>query len=120
MLLIRCVADSLFLATPKKKGVVPAYSLVRILCVVGAGTQALIPYLRALCYCFGACTCRFTCFLSLFGFVLLCLVDFPPTSPNSGAKTMGGFLRSEKSVFPCFSLFSALFSFFFFLFHWRA
>ena len=52
--------------------------------------------------------------------VLLCLVDFSPTSPNSGAKVMGGFLRSKKSVFPCLYLFSALFSCFFFLFHWRA
>ena len=52
--------------------------------------------------------------------VLLCLVDFSPTSPNSGAKIMGGFLRSEKSIFPFFYLFSASFSCFFFLLHWRA
>ena len=35
-------------------------------------------------------------------------------------KIVEGFLRSEKSIFPFFSLFSASFSYFFFLFHWRA
>ena len=35
--------------------VLPSLPLVRTLCVVGACTQALVPYLRALCYCFGAC-----------------------------------------------------------------
>ena len=52
--------------------------------------------------------------------VLLCVVDFLPTSRNSGAKSRGGFLRSEKSIFPFFFFFSASFCRFFFLFHWRA
>ena len=34
----------------------PSLPLVRTLCVVPACTPALVPYLRALCYCFGACT----------------------------------------------------------------
>ena len=45
--------------------------------------------------------------------VFLCVVHFSPTSPNSGAKIVGGFLRSEKSIFPFFHLFSASFSCFF-------
>ena len=52
--------------------------------------------------------------------VLLCAVDFSPTSPNSGAKIVGGFLRSEKPIFLFFSLFSASFSCCFFLFRWRS
>ena len=52
--------------------------------------------------------------------VLLCVVVFWLTSPNSGAKIVGGFLRSEKSIFPFFYLSSAPFSCFFFLFQWRA
>ena len=39
---------------------------------------------------------------------------------NSGAKIVGGFLRSEKRIFSFFSLFSASLSCFFLLFHWRA
>ena len=39
-----------------RASVFPSLPLVRTLCVVGASTQALVPYLRALCYCFGACT----------------------------------------------------------------
>ena len=52
--------------------------------------------------------------------VLLCAADFAPTSPTSGAKIVGGFLRSEKPIFLFFSLFSASFSCCFFLFRWRA
>ena len=52
--------------------------------------------------------------------VLLCAVDSSPTSPNSGAKIVGGFLRSENPIFLFFSLFSASFSCCFILFRWRA
>ena len=45
--------------------------------------------------------------------VLLCAVDFSPTSQSSGAKIVGGFLRSEKRIFLFFSLFSASFFVFF-------
>ena len=48
--------------------------------------------------------------------VLLCVVDFSPTSPDSGAKIVGGFLRSEKSIFPFFYSFTASFPVFSFYF----
>ena len=41
-------------------------SLAFTLCVAGACTQALFPYLRALCYCFGACRSLLPCFPLLF------------------------------------------------------
>ena len=51
---------------------------------------------------------------------LLCVVDSWPASPYSGAKIVGGFLKSENPIFPFLYLFSASFSCFIFLFHWRA
>ena len=76
-------------------------SLAFTLCGVGACTQALFPYLRALCYCFGACTSLLPCLLSLFVLRAVCGGFFADLA-KQWRKIVGGFLRLEKSMFPLF------------------
>ena len=93
----------------------PSLSLVRTLCGVGARTQALRSYLRALCYCFGRVHKQFFRVLTRCSRCFAVCCGYLRTSPNSCAKIVGGFQKSEEKDF-CILLFVFCAVFLFFLF----
>ena len=113
---------SLYLATPKSnRGYVCCFPLpLWSLCVL---LQHALKHYSPTCGHFAVVLERAqACFLD-FSRCSCCAAvcrRFSADLAKQWRKIVGGFLRSEKSIFPFPFIFSASFSCFFFLFHWRA
>ena len=78
--------------------------------------KSLAPRARTLLGGLGQATLSFSASQRLYcSSVLVSVLNFA-TSPNSGVKLLGGFLRSEKTIFRFISSGGASFSLFFFFF----
>ena len=96
--------------------VLPSLPLVRTLCVVGACTQALVPCLRALCYCFGACTQAGSLVFSLDPrFVAVCGGFFANLAKQWRKKLWGFSEVGETHFLILFFVFCVVFLFFLFI-----
>ena len=98
----------------------PSLPLVRTLCAVGTCTQALVPYLRVLCYCFGACTKVGSFLFSLCWRCVAVCGGFFANLAKQRRKNCGGVSAVGKTDFSILIVVFCVVFLFFLLFHWRA